>query len=558
MNPVTKESLLPVWAEQTDIQTFDEHQMAKFCCHNGHEEVTKLFYRLQGAKCSECNLAEIRKDPRKKSTNAVLTSSQALMSAVDWPANREAGIDINTLSSRNTSVQVHWICTALLHRWTCTVGIQFKRKACTECRNQEKNPSLFLVNHEQFRYYSSDQNPGINPKTILTYDRRELKWFSQDCGHDWEASTRYQIRFGGCRTCRSAREISNPVSANAVLKEMWSSSNTVSPDTVSNGSSERYLWTCGKQDHEFEARVCDVKANSECRTCKKEVRDAQTTYVSQDPALLPFWNDERDSATVTNQSSLAADWKCPTCFTTWISTVQVQQRQAERGMPCSECAPKDESLTYVAGDPILAPYWADEERKATEVAHRSGYRAHWRCPTCMDTWDLSPNDQARRIHGCLSCKNGPFLCQIQTNLPSLVDAIDPKNFPIKSPIELTWSCGIHQWKKSVKELLADNSCPECSSLPSAATTSTGGKSLIPSATGKRKRAADTTSHQEKRAKIKTSELLPETKIVLLCLVSHLHRWEITWGEVMNDPGCPTCNLQKDVETAVIKDDLRNL
>lgn len=175
------------WAESFPLTDCDEQRDVKWRCSQGHEWITKLFYRIKGVNCPECCISALKVDnPR---VTKIVIGNQTFLSFWDWEKN--TGVDPSKLSISSRK-SVHWRCTNG-HVWHKTIHLQRQVNHCVECSKKEKQRETSYIkktvinNSELMAFWDKDKNKdlGLDPSTLTSGSEKVAYWICENM-HSWK------------------------------------------------------------------------------------------------------------------------------------------------------------------------------------------------------------------------------------------------------------------------------------------------------------------------------------------------------------------------------------
>ena len=186
----------------------------------------------------------------------------------------------------------------------------------------------------------SDRNLPLTPDQV-SHGSTKKAWWKGECGHEWEAIIKNRGHGHGCPYCSGNKVLAGYNDLETCFPDVaadWSDKNyPLKPDMVTTRGPRRVWWKCHVCGYEWQARVADRTAGSQCPCCADMVivpgiNDLASKY----PDLASEWSDKNDKRA--EQMSPRADyrawWKCGTCGNEW--QVKIHRRIIGAGQ-CPIC-----------------------------------------------------------------------------------------------------------------------------------------------------------------------------------------------------------------------------
>jgi DNA-directed RNA polymerase subunit RPC12/RpoP len=281
------------------------------------------------------------------------------------------------------------------------------------------------------------------------------------------------------------------------------------PTEVTRASGYRALWKCAACDHEWRTRVSQRTLSdrpSGCPACRPTGLNWGPSNTATPTNNFLVWckengergeilleeyvDPDRKPTEVMRGSQYKALWKCATCGHEWRALLNNRtKRIAPNGCPaCSKRLPKTEAHFFLEwceengerGERLSREY-ADPDRKPTELAYGSDYKALWKCAECDHGWRASVLSRTSRANGCPACSghaassrnNFRVWCEEngERGKKLLEEYVDPDRKPTEvmrgSSYKALWKCATceHEWRAKMHYRTRANNpagCPSCS------------------------------------------------------------------------------------------------
>lgn len=269
---------------------------------------------------------------------------------------------------------------------------------------------------------------SLNDKPENSLRRRDKVWWTDNCGHEWQA-TYDAIKSGqGCAVC--ANKIILPGFNDLASKfpdvaAQWDKGKNglITPKQVSSKSNKSYHWVCDK-GHEWEAKVSNRTVHkSGCPICSgRKVLTGFNDLATTHPTIAEQWNFKKNTTLtpkeVTGGSSKKVWWVCDKGHE-WVDSVS----HRKQGRSCPTCTSKNvlpgfndlETL-----NPQLASEWATEQNilQVNEVTGASSYQATWVCKKGHQ-WQARVVDRKRGTN-CPQCNHQSYSSRPELEIYNLL------------------------------------------------------------------------------------------------------------------------------------------
>lgn len=148
--------------------------------------------------------------------------------------------------------------------------------------------------------FDVESNFPLTTKSVMAGTNRALHW-KCPLGHKYVAmGAKRALRGDSCPVC--SRRVIVPgvndlATTHQVLASTWSASNISTPDSVSAGSSKKFLWVCPVGHADYSAAVKNRLHGHGCPVCKnKAVEKGINDLASVFPSLAIEWDHAKNTA----------------------------------------------------------------------------------------------------------------------------------------------------------------------------------------------------------------------------------------------------------------------
>ena len=227
----------------------------------------------------------------------------------------------------------------------------------------------------------------IFPNQVTMGSRIRVHWKCHNCGGRWAVQVKERR---GCPYCSGFKALpgyNDLATLYPELAKQWvyEKNGKLTPNKVTAGSQKKVFWIC-EQGHIWDALVRSRVRGQGCPYCNnRRVLKGYNDLVTTNPELIQEWNYNRntdiDPQDVIAGSKQKVWWLCKTCGYEWQATISNRYR----GNGCPVCAGvmvRENVNDLKTRFPEIAAEWDQEnnDRKPSEVAPFSRYRASWICP----------------------------------------------------------------------------------------------------------------------------------------------------------------------------------
>jgi hypothetical protein len=234
---------------------------------------------------------------------------------------------------------------------------------CKTCRNSHAqtwytdNPKT----HKQ-RTESSRRKAGINPRSITPIDpavltfwhptkndhepqklsrsSKLIAWWRCINNHEWQRKIAIQKPL--CSECSRVNKMLTISENHPELATQWHPTKNDSTTLVETHkhTSDKIVWLCEKDDHEWEARLFSRTAGAGCPACSATAasnRSPKNPF--NDTVLIAEWSpsNSKQPHQISEKSDYVAEWICSTCNHAWVARVG---DRVTKSYGCPQCAKK--------------------------------------------------------------------------------------------------------------------------------------------------------------------------------------------------------------------------
>lgn len=362
------------------------------------------------------------------------------------------------------------------HEWESTVYHRtISNTGCSICAGKK-----ILVGFNDLAYLCpwlvpewSDKNI-TKPTEVTCNSNKKVKWVCNK-GHEWEAavSDRTRRKSTNCPTCAGKIILygfNDLRTTNPDLVTQWSSSNAISPEQVSAGSSKKVWWKCA-EGHEWEAVIASRNNGNGCPYCsgRKPIRGVNDLAILK-PELISEWSQRNTSSPqeFTVNSSKKVWWVCVEGHE-WEAVISSRVN----GCGCPICSNKqalpgfnDLACLY----PHLSTEWSNKNVNNPDEVTPGSEKKVWWIGSCGHEWEAIINSRVRG-NGCPVCDNKKVLIgfnDLQHTNPDLAsqwsetNRLSPTDVVGGSNMRVSWECEKgHVWESTISNRSRGYGCPVC-------------------------------------------------------------------------------------------------
>ena len=398
-------------------------ESAHFICKNcGYDWTTTIVGQEKGT--GKCNCCELQRVTRKGTTD-VFTLIPDSRRFYDY--NKNDGIDIYSISLRNSEIQIDWKCPDCGREWQSSLAARVKGKkgsysfaGCQECyiRSLEAKitPVASMPKLMKSWDFRKNKASGLDPNLTSVHANIPAAWKCKECGYEWTATIKGQTGIGGaCPFCSGFR--------GAVMKDV-NDVLTLCPDLATiydfeynekngldiykegAGSKATARFTCRKCGNEWDSPINGRVKKTEdglyklvdCPACSNGAF-RKIPYSVEFPLLAKMYREDLNHIPLDAIRGLEAisythyQWDCPTCGETFASTLNAMKsshKSATHGCPyCSHTRPrKGESFSELHPE-MMDDYDPQNAIDPSNVLPYSGSSVKWICKDCGHHWEAT-------------------------------------------------------------------------------------------------------------------------------------------------------------------------
>ena len=250
------------------------------------------------------------------------------------------------------------------------------------------------------------------------------------------------------------------------LAKDYSSKNITTADRVYARTSAILWWECHKCHYEWQASGIRRLSGSKCPACEGKVVTAENNLAFCFPQLVKEYSakNELPATQVTPHSSHTLRWQCTdaTCGYEWDEIGASRVRRFAAGHGCPECFERSTLNTLSIERHDLFQQYSARNILPSPVPW-------WQCDKCGHEWRGRTAARLKKGVGCPVCSGRIASKETQLDLvyPDLAAELEfthlAPNISIHSNRDRYWLCPYcaHKWWASVRQRIADRSCPRC-------------------------------------------------------------------------------------------------
>lgn len=252
---------------------------------------------------------------------------------------------------------------------------------------------------------------GLDIYKVTKSSDKKCWWYCGKCEESYPQIINKKVIYNrGCSIC-CGRYVTDKNSFGALFPELvceWNfNKNNVSPFEISHVNSNKFWWTCGKCDHDYEMTVVKKIKGVRCIYCIGRKVSTATSLAKINPKLAKEWhptkNGELTPNDVTGGQAIMIWWKCELGHE-WKSIIN--NRSKGKGCPyCSNRKVNRDNCMWTT-NPELASMLVDPEDgyKYTQFSNK---KVNWRCPDCSTLLkNKIINNVNKKGVCCSNCSDG--------------------------------------------------------------------------------------------------------------------------------------------------------
>lgn len=421
--------------------------------------------------------------------------------------------------------------------------------------------TLASLHPEIAAQWDKDKNGSVTPEKVSPYSRIK-RWWLCGLGHSWAASVAKRVNGEGCPFCSGNRVLkgfNDLATTRPDIAADWDAdyNGTLTPETVSKGSSKMIRWKCAL-GHCWFARVYSRTAGNGCPYCAgNKVWPGFNDLLTVNPVLAADWDYEKNGTltpeSVTANSNKGAWWLCPKGHS-WFA--KISSRSAGRGCPyCGKrkLLPGENDLATVC--PPLAAQW-NFKRNGSLTPDKVFSFSHakvWWEDEFGHEWMARISNRSMG-DGCPYCagkKVLPGFNDLATKAPEIASEWDyakngdrtPQNTLPNSHWNAHWICPEgHEWTATVASRhFKGSGCPYC-----------GNRKALPGKTDFASAHPELMEQWdfELNRSIDPTRLTRQSKKGVHWKCAEGHSWYASIYDRVHGRGCPFCNYKRDKHIVV--------
>ena len=356
----------------------------------------------------------------------VISENANMMKFWDWDSNE--GLDPAALSVHSRKV-VSWKCQKCGSTWRSPIkNMRNTRGKCPCCEKRHVTESENMM-----KFWSQDDNNGIDPATLNIYSQKVVTWRCQKCGYAWKAEVKSMSKFAGnCPCCNHHRVVvpgvNDVFSLVPEAKKYYDYEKNADIDItkISVSTKQRVWWkcpTCGNETYgSLAGKIRKIEGKyhfGKCKKCyqnngniqkEKDTKDYTDLGVhslaAQFPNIALLWsaNNKRPATTVMPDATFDALWVCPVCNYEYHSIIHDMVNGNAFCPVCTNKRIQPGFNTLADKNPDIAKLWsANNHLHPTDVFPTSSSSARWSCPNCGGEYNAPIRDVVSGIAECPYC-----------------------------------------------------------------------------------------------------------------------------------------------------------
>ena len=406
--------------------------------------------------------------------------------AAEWDYEKNAGLIPEEVTA-GKDMKAWWRCPRG-HSWEAFIYSRKAGSGCPVCSGNTLLPGfndLATVKPELVSEWDYDRNTDMTPDTVSAGTSRKA-WWKCDKGHGWRASIVSRVGGNNCPVCAGKmviKGVNDLESINPLLAGEWDfERNSVTPDSVTAGSSKKFWWKCSK-GHGWRTTVAARMGGTGCPFCVgKEIMPGLNDLKTMHPDVVDnYWDYGKNAAvnpnTIASSSKMKVWWKCGKGHS-WKSKVCDAVHNG-----CPICSNRRVLVGYndlKSVHPELAAEWDYENNGCLtpeKVTYSTGRKVHWIC-SVSHRYELSVYSRHTGV-GCPYCSGRLALKGFNSLADQARDYtkdwdyernvdISPDEILPFSNRKIWWKCpNGHSYRSNLNAHNKGHGCPYCSGqLPS--------------------------------------------------------------------------------------------
>lgn len=210
----------------------------------------------------------------------------------EWDYTRNGSLTPHDVPPKGRQV-VWWVCKNE-HSYRAKLANKANGKTCPECNIISR--SITVQKPEVLKYWDYEKNT-VSPDRV-SYGSNKVYWWKCEYDHSFDTSAGAMTRKGraSCPYCRGLR-VDESNSLATLFPEVANDwivcidDNTLSPETITPGSSKKVKWKCQRGHEWITTPKHRTSGNTGCPNCKKGRRISKQSYT-----LFYYLKQEFDDA----------------------------------------------------------------------------------------------------------------------------------------------------------------------------------------------------------------------------------------------------------------------
>lgn len=304
----------------------------------GHEFESYVFSRTNGAGCSVCTGKVIIPGVSDLATTHPILAAQ-------WHPTKNGTLKPTEVTAGSNSLI--WWLDSYGHEWQVKVSSRIKKDSleltsCPICINKVVLAGfndLATTHPALAAQWHATKNDNLTPFDVTAGSTKRV-WWSDEYGHEWEASVSNRGKGTGCPTCAGYYTKETQYIGDDLAAQWHPIKNQSLEATDVTKGSDKMVWWLGECGHEWEANVNSrTLLGRGCGYCSgNHVLVGYNDFASSNPLLAvefhPTKNEDVQPTDFTTGSNRMVWWLCSAHNHEWQAMVSARVR----GNGCPECA----------------------------------------------------------------------------------------------------------------------------------------------------------------------------------------------------------------------------
>lgn len=376
--------------------------------------------------------------------------------------------------SASSNKKIWWTCQTHGHPYQTTPRHKTNGQGCSVCNGKQVHAGfndLATLQPDIAAQWHKEKNGDLLP-TMVPRAYSKKVWWTCKLGHEFEALAGNRRDSSHCPVCSGNVILPGFNDAATLLPHLVDKFHpTKNGNVLLTAIGKSYatkLWWIPECGHEVESLIANCVVKIPCSICNgKKVLVGFNDIATTHPDIAALWhptNNLPDTIrTVTAGSKTKRWWICSEGHEDFALPNNVIAKHGR----CSYCA--GNKLTIGVNDfqtlyPKIANEWhptLNDNVLPHMIAAGSQKKYWWKCSTCEQSWESSPDSRGKRKNGCPVCAGQKFVEGVNDLAtvfpkvaklwhPILNDDLKPNQITSKNPRIIWWKCSDgHEWQSSV-------------------------------------------------------------------------------------------------------------